>query len=72
MLWNFVIGPAGAVLFGAALVLLAASTVLRERTVSRAGTTDRLATSRPVLHGLVFTFLVLGIGATAVRMGVMT
>ncbi|WP_405488856.1 hypothetical protein [Nocardia sp. NBC_00511] len=70
-LWNFVIGPAGAVMFALALGLLALSTVLRERSVPRTGTTDRLATARPVLHGLAFAAVVLGLSATAVRMGTM-
>ncbi|WP_446223094.1 hypothetical protein ACTWPB_25725 [Nocardia sp. IBHARD005] len=65
-------GPAGAVMFGIALVLLAVSTALRERSVPRTGSIDRLMTSHPVLHGLVFAALVLGLSATAIRMGVLT
>ncbi|MEV0294813.1 hypothetical protein [Nocardia sp. NPDC050710] len=72
MLWDFVTGPAGAVMFAIALALLGCSTVLRERSVPRTGSTDRLLTSRPVLHGLVFAAIVLGLGATAIRMGVLT
>ncbi|MFR9749925.1 hypothetical protein ACL02S_02695 [Nocardia sp. 004] len=71
-MWDFVIGPGGAVMFAVALGFLVVSTCLREWGVSVRGSTDRLATSRPVIHGIVFAAIVLGLSATAVRMGVLT
>lgn len=72
VMWQIIIGPGGAVMFSLALILLALSTILREAVVPRSGTTDRLSTSRPIIHSAIVGALALGIAATAVRMGTMS
>lgn len=72
MLWEFVIGAAGAIAFAIALVLLGAASLVRERSVPADGSADKYRTPHPVLNSAIGLSICLGIVATVLRMGAMT
>lgn len=69
MLWNFVIGPAGALCFGAAFLLGVWAAIQRERSAPPRGGS---AQPRPYLYGALVLMVVFGAVASVLRMGALT